>query len=314
MEEGDRAETGRAAVDRLVKEHRVQAITGVASSAVMSGIRDQVEAAEVPLVGSNASPSSLGSVKYIWRTSYVNNEAGRALGGYLATRKSLPAYVISDNSPTSREVVSGFLSAYHGTPNRPALADDPVQVPMVSTSGLSLTSYLNAIRSSGARAVFASFAPETVATFVRAYRAAGLTAALYAPGFASEGANALHDLGDAAGGIYTAMNYAPDLDNGANRTFASEYQKRYSTPPSTYAMASYDAAAVLDKALQLAGGDLTPQSVNSALSGIGQIDSPRGWWQFNQSRTPFQRWYLRQVRKAGQVLTNTMLTDLAMLG
>jgi len=109
------------------------------------------------------------------------------------------------------------------------------------------------------------------------------------------------------------MNYAPDLDNGANRIFASEYQKAYNAPPSTYAMASYDAAAVLDKALELAI-DLTSQSVNIALSKIGQIDSPRGSWQFNQSRTPLQRWYLRQVRKEGQVLTNALLGDLAMLG
>jgi branched-chain amino acid transport system substrate-binding protein len=313
VEEGESAASGRAAVDKLIKEHGVHAMTGVASSTVMTGIRDQVEAAQVPLLGSNASPSSLGSVKYIWRTSYVNNEAGRALGGYLAVRH-LSTFVISDDAPTSREVVSGFLGTYNGVVGHLQLADDPVQVPLVSNPGTSLTGALSAIRNSGARAVFAAFAPQTAPTFLKAYRSAGLSAAVYAPGFVSEGAGALHDLGESAGGLYTAMNYAPDLDNGANRTFASEYQKQYNTPPSTYAMASYDAGAVLDKALQLAGGDLAPQSVNTALSEVGQIDSPRGGWQFNQSRTPLQRWYLRQVRKAGQVLTNTLLGDLAMLG
>ena len=314
MEEGDSADSGRAAVDKLVKEYAVQAMTGVASSKVMSGIRDQVEAAQVPLLGSNASPTSLGSVKYIWRTSYVNNEAGRALGGYLAVQRGMSTYVISDDVPTSREEVSGFVSTYNGVTNHPSLTDDPVQIPLTANPGMPLTGYLNAIRASGARAVFASFAPENALAFLKAYRAAGLTASLYAPGFLSEGAGVLRGLGDAAGGLYTAMNYAPDLDNGANRTFAAEYQKLYNTPPSTYAMASYDAAAVLDKALQLAGGDLAPQSVNTALSQIGQIDSPRGGWQFNQSRTPLQRWYLRQVRKTGQVFTNILLSDLAMLG
>ncbi len=84
--------------------------------------------------------------------------------------------------------------------------------------------------------------------------------------------------------------------------------------PSTYAMASYDAAAVLDKALALAAGDLAPQTINTALTDIGQIDSPRGAWQFNQTRTPLQRWYLRQVRREGQALSNALLGDLAMLG
>ncbi len=314
VDEGGNAEAGRAAADKLIKDHAVQAISGVASSEVMNGIREQIEAAQVPLLGSNASPSSLGSVKYIWRTSYVNDEVGRALGGYLATRKNQSVYVISDESPTAHEQVTGFTSTFLGLAGHPSLADDPVQIPLAGNPGLALGGYLNAIRASQAKAVFAAFSGEAVPAFVKAYRAAGISAPLYTPGFATEGATAMHDLGDAANGIFTAMNYAPDLDNGANRMFASEYQKAFTNLPTTYAMASYDAAAVLDKALELAAGDLAPRSVNIALSEIGQIDSPRGSWQFNQTRTPLQRWYLRQVRRSGQVLTNTLLGDLAMLG
>ena len=55
-------------------------LTGVVNSAVMLGIRDSVEQAQVPLIGSNASPTSLQSDVYIWRTSYVLDEAGQALG------------------------------------------------------------------------------------------------------------------------------------------------------------------------------------------------------------------------------------------
>ena len=50
------------------------------------------------------------------------------------------------------------------------------------------------------------------------------------------------------------------------------------------------------------------------MSAVGALDSPRGSWQFNQSRTPLQRWYLRQVRKDGQVVDNTVLGDLGMQG
>ncbi len=55
--------------------------------------------------------------------------------------------------------------------------------------------------------------------------------------------------------IYTALNYSPDLDNAANRRFASAYRKRYNATPTTYAMASYDAAQVLDTAIRLAGAE-----------------------------------------------------------
>jgi branched-chain amino acid transport system substrate-binding protein len=313
-EEGDSADSGRAAVDKLIKEHAVAAMSGVASSTVMTAIRDQVENAQVPLLGSNASPSNLGSVKYIWRTSYVNDEAGRALGGYLALKRNQSVYVIGDDSDTSREQVAGFLRTFRGIPDHPSLAGDAAQVPASNISSASLAGYLTAIRTSGAKVVFAAFNGDAATTFVKAYRAAAIGAQLYAPGFITEGTRALQSLGDGANGIYTAMNYAPDLDNGANRTFASSYQQVYNQLPSTYAMASYDAAAVLDKAIGITGSDLAPQSINTALSEIGQVDSPRGSWQFNQTRTPLQRWYLRQVRREGQVLTNAMLGDLAMLG
>ena len=313
-EEGDSAETGRAAVDKLIKEHAVQVMSGVAGSTVMTAIRDQVEAAQVPLLGSNASPNTLGSVKYIWRTSYVNDEAGRALGGYLATRRNQSVYVVSDDSEPAREQVSGFLRTFNGLPGHPDVVGDPVQIPLVSSPNLPLGSYLNAIHASGARTVFAAFSADTAIPFFKAWRAAGMSTPIYAPGFVTEGPTALRDLGDSVSGLYTAMNYAPDLDNGANRTFASAFQQLYNMLPSTYAMASYDAAAVLDKALALAGSDLSPQSINTALSELGEIDSPRGSWQFNQTRTPLQRWYLRQVRREGVVLTNTLLSDLAMLG
>src|SRR4029079_3337112 len=108
----------------------------------------------------------------------------------------------------------------------------------------------------------------------------------------------LKQQGTAANGVFTAMNYSPDLDNPANRHFVSDYQKTYSSIPSAYAVASYDAAMVIDKAIEgVVDTDLTAQSLNAALGRLGQIDSPRGAWQFTANRAPLQKWYLRQVRK-----------------
>ncbi len=316
-DEGETADSAKAAVDKLVKQSSAQVLTGVASSTAMTAIRDQVEAAQTPLVGSNASPTALGSVKYIWRTSYVNSDPGTALGGYVAqyltTQNKAPVYVLYDDTPGSRDGLNGFITAYTGVAGHPDVATDPVQVPLFSNPGTSLTPYLDAIRTSPAKAVVAFFQGTSAVHFVKAYRAANLSQTVFAPGFLTEG-DVLKQQGDAANGIYTSLNYSPDLDNAANRVFASEYQASYNTPPSTYAMASYDAAAVLDKALGLAGNDLTSQSINAALGRVGEIDSPRGNWQFNQSRTPLQKWYLRQVRRDGALLSNVLLSDLATLG
>ncbi|MEU1687372.1 ABC transporter substrate-binding protein [Micromonospora sp. NPDC005707] len=324
-EEGDTAKTGQAAVDRLVKEG-VLALTGVVSSAVMLGIRDAVEQARMPLIGSNASPISLQSVVYIWRTSYVLNEPGEALGEYL--RQTLDASsriaIFGTQGQSSRDVIDGLRRGYEQGGRR--LADDPIFTPDYPNPGKGV--YTGSIRKAldrrpGPDAVFCHYTGAQAVQFVKQLYAEGYRGPIYAPGFLTEG-TVLGQLDDGEkgeerglieeNGIETALNYSADLNNTANRVFASAYRKTYNASPTTYAMASYDAALVLDKAIRLVGDNPTPQQVNLALGKIGQIDSPRGAWQFNQSRTPQQKWYLRRVQLDGRMLANVVINELATLG
>ena len=101
---------------------------------------------------------------------------------------------------------------------------------------------------------------------------------LYAAGFLTEGST-LPAEGDAAEGIYSVLNYAADLDNEANRTFVADWMAEHKAAPTTYAMASYDAASVLDKAItQLTkdGDKVTPENINDAIGKLGQISREVG--------------------------------------
>jgi len=311
-DEGETAKSGKAAVDQLLKQN-VLALTGVVSSSVMVGIRDTVEEARVPLIGSNASPSSLQSVVYIWRTSYVLDEAGRALGRYL--RDQLPANgrlaIIVPENVGSPDVVRGFRQEFGATDQRIA---DPVTNTNPTTSP-NKTTYVADIEKALAKkptAVFCFYSGAAAVEFIKQLRDQ-FSGPVYAPGFLTEG-NVLESLGQDALGIQTALNYSADLNNTSNRVFASAYRKKHQLTPTTYAMASYDAAQVLDQAIQLTGGSPSPQQVNLALGRIGQIDSPRGIWQFNQPRTPQQKWYLREVQRDGQATSNVLINELATLG
>ncbi|GAB3356098.1 ABC transporter substrate-binding protein [Micromonospora halotolerans] len=324
-EEGDTAKTGQAAVDRLVKEG-VLALTGVVSSAVMLGIRDAVEQARMPLIGSNASPISLQSVVYIWRTSYVLNEPGEALGQYLRDKldASSQIAIFGTQGQSSRDVIDGLRRGYEQGGRR--LTDDPIFTPDYPNPGKG--AYAGSIRKALDRrpapdVVFCHYSGAQAVQFVKQLYAEGYKGPIYAPGFLTEG-TVLGQLDDGEKGeergliekygIETALNYSADLNNTANRVFASAYRKTYNVSPTTYAMASYDAAQVLNKAIRLVGDNPTPQQVNLALGKIGQIDSPRGAWQFNQSRTPQQKWYLRQVQLDGRILANVVINELATLG
>src|SRR5262249_47573211 len=139
---------------------------------------------------------------------------------------------------------------------------------------------------------------------------------LFAPGRLTEGATRPKQLDKSVtmpSTIFTALNYAPDLDNEANRRFVSAYHDAYGSQPTAYAMTAYDCAFVLDQALGPLGPSPIPADVNQAMSTLGQIQSPRGTWAFNSNRGPQQRWYLRRLQLDGQVLANLVDADLEVL-
>lgn len=312
-DEGATADSGKAAVESLLKQD-VVALTGVVDSSVMLNIRDTVEQAKVPLIASNASPTSLQSVVYIWRTSYVNDEAGRALGPYVKKRLKSSSRVctISPNTPAGRDAVKGFRESFGASDTR---LRPPIWVgDVASPSDTVLHQRIGELMQQHPQAIFCFFAGNSAVRFLRQLYEAGYRKQVYGPGFLTEGGVLNNLTAQEAKGIITALNYSSDLNNRANRMFASAYRKAQNRPPSTYAMASFDAAQVLDKAIRIAGDQLNPRELNLALGRIGQVDSPRGPWQFNQPRTPQQKWYLRRVEFDGRTLSNVLVEKLGTLG
>jgi branched-chain amino acid transport system substrate-binding protein len=309
VDEGESPDSGKAALDTLLKKENVLALSGVVSSGVMGAIRDTVEAAQVPLVGSNASPSTLQGVKYIWRTSWGATDPGRAIGKYVAdTIKNGVVATMAPSYAAGKDFVSGFVETFEA-----AGGNLGQQLwTRFSPPQLDFSTELSALAASNAEAVFCFYAGAFAWNFVKQFRRAGLKQTLFACGFLTEGAPLTSEGKDALT-IKTCLNYSPDLDNPANRLFASQYFQTYNRAPTTFAMAAYDAATVLDKAITLAGNDLTPQALNLAIGRVGQVNSPRGPWEFSQNRTPLQKWYLREVRYDGPVISNVVLQELVTL-
>ncbi|MFG2640321.1 ABC transporter substrate-binding protein [Streptomyces sp. NPDC048370] len=306
-DEGETADSGKAAAEKLVKQDRVLAVSGVVSSATINGVKDLFETNRIPLVGSNASPTTLTGTTYVWRTSYVNDEPGKALGKHVAEKAGGPVFLIAAGYQAGKDEVEGFKSTF--LPAGGKIAGEEVYTPFPGTKNFQ--PYLAQIERSGAKAVFCFYAGGAAVDFVKQYRDFGLAGKipLYAPGFLTEG-GVLKGQGEAATGIRTALNYSADLDNAANKRFAPAYTTVYGSAPTTYAMASWDAAQVLDKAIKAAGDTVTPETVNAAIAKVGDIDSPRGTWRFNGAGTPIQPWYLREVRNGA----NTVSSELVRLG
>ncbi|MEH1126230.1 ABC transporter substrate-binding protein [Micromonospora sp. CPCC 206061] len=311
-DEGADARSAKAAVESLLKQGAL-ALTGIANVGTMAGIRDTVESAKVPLIASNGIPRSLQSVLYIWCTSYVASEPSDALAAYLKREMSSleRVTVVAPDDDNGQDAVDAFRQEF-GTGDA-RLTSTVLTEPTVSANRSFFDTALNQVRGINPDVVYAFYSGQAATEFVKQYRAKGIRARIYAPGFFTDG-TMLADTGDEARGIFTAMNYSADINNAANRLFATSYRRAHDATPSAAAMASYDAAQVLDKAIRLSRDRLTSPQVNLMLGRVGQIDSPRGGWQFNQPRTPQQKWYLREVRRDGQVLSNVLINELATLG
>jgi branched-chain amino acid transport system substrate-binding protein len=315
IDEGATADSGVRAVKAALKSDAYDVLVGVANSQVMAEVADAVTAAKIPLVGSNGSPSDMRSSPYIWRTSFVAGEASKALADYLL---QIPANLVQRNElsrPTSVTVYND------GTPDAVAEATVfvsslagavPVHQIQAAAGAPAAAGVFSQIQSYGSDLVYAATAVTNGQAFIDAYRKAGISAPLCGPGALTERGS--QSAGSA--GVFTSMNYAPDLNNAANATFASayySYSQNNDKIPTAYAMTTYDAAAVLAVTVSSLSGTIDSQAINDGLTRTQSIDSPRGRWQFNQSRTPLQQWYLRQVRSDGPVLDNRVLADLEAL-
>jgi branched-chain amino acid transport system substrate-binding protein len=269
--------------------------------------------AKIPFIGANARPE-LKDIARVWHTSYLSQETGAAIAQYVNDNVEGSVYAIGPDYQGGWDQLKGFTDAFAKAGGQLANPDGKTRfTPFPQTKNF--TPYFAQIKASGAAAVYTFYAGGAAVDFVKQYAQSEIKdLPLYAAGFLTEG-GVLNAQGEAAKNVYSVLNYSPDLDNAENRAFVAAWKADHDGPPTTYAMASYDAAAVLDKAIAAAGDNPTAESINTAIGGLGQIDSPRGQWQFSKkTHSPVQKWYLRQVRQDGRALSNTVVGDLATVG
>lgn len=313
VDEGEGKQTTRNGIKKLIEQDKVSVVVGTISSDAVGEVQPATTAAKIPFLGTGGRPDNLKDLTYTWHTSWQNRDAGAALADYIRTNVKGPVYAIGPDYKGGWDQVGGFVDPFLTGGGKLANPDGkPTFTPFPATTNY--LPYLNAIPAD-AKAVFAFFGGANAIDFVKAYAQAGLQAKLplYAGGFTVEGA-VLTAQGAAADGIYSSLNYAPDLDNPANRAFATAFQSKYDAIPDLYNVTAYDAALVLDRAIAAAGANPTSASINAAIGKFGQLDSPRGQWRYGEQHSPIQPWYLRQVRLDGRGRANVVVQTLTTLG
>ncbi len=312
-DEGDGPATALPAATRLVKQDRVLALGGIVAGGSYQAVSALTIENKVPLVGANGRPD-VKDTTWLWHTSFISDEPGAAIAPYIKNNVNGPVWAIGPDYQGGHDELRGFTDTFTRLGGKLANPDGKTTwTPFPATTNF--LPYFTQIKNSDAKAVYAFYAGKNAIDFVRQYKQSDVKDLPLYGAFLTEG-TVLQAQGASAEGIWSVLNYSPDLDNAANRTFVDGWRARHADrQPTTFAMASYDAAAVLDKAIAGINGDVTSQAINDAIGKLGQIDSPRAPWQFNRStHAPVQKWYLRQVRNDGRALSNVNVQELATLG
>lgn len=312
-DEGEAPDKGVPAVQRLVQRDRVDVLVGIVNSATALGAKDIVAGAKKLLIVSNAGANQLteGNVPYVWRTSFTNGQIGYAVGQYLAKAPEGQdgAYAIAADYVAGNQAVAGFKAGMEAGGGKIV---GEAATPFGTTQDFQ--PFLSKIRSSDAGACYCFYGGAEAVAFVKQYNEFGLSdrIPLLSSGFLTEG-GVLEAQGKAATGLRTALHYSAELDNPANQEFVKAYTAKVSKPPTVYAMQTWDAAALLDRAVNGASA-LDGDTLAKRLEGLGEIaDSPRGAWSFDQ-RSPKHTIYLREVTPKGGGFVNAVKEELGSFG
>jgi branched-chain amino acid transport system substrate-binding protein len=310
-DEGDWTETGVAAVRRLIEDDEVQAVVGVLSSETALAAKEIANNTETPLIvtGTGADEFADGT-DYVWRTSSTNSGLGSALGKVIAQETDLgSAYVFGSDDTAGHELSDSFMIALEASGSSVAGQSYTPAGVTEEWSGLFAKA-----KESGADAIFAAYAGKEAEAFVKQYRDSKLArnTRLYGPGFLTEG-DVLTALGSAASGVRTALHYSDAMDSLMNDAFVKDYRKAYDAAPTVYSVQAYDAAAALDKALDLSD-DVNRNEIADSLESVGTIVSPRGNWTFDPNHNPDQPYFLRVVKATPDGPRNVVLQEITSPG
>ena len=138
-----------------------------------------------------------------------------------------------------------------------AMGSDQVTSRRAMLASLALTALaiepsLARIATSGSDAIFTFMPGGMGVNLVKQYAQAGLAGEIPFLSAFTVDETTLPATQDAALGLQAGAQWAPNLDNAANKEFVAAFEAEYGYAPATYAAQGYDAARLIDAALKKA--------------------------------------------------------------
>lgn len=296
-------DVGRQAAERMVKQNKVDFMTGIVFSNVMLAVGTPTFQSKTFYISANAGPSQYAGEQcnpYFFSASYQNDNIHEAAGQVVTEKGFKNVAVIAPNYPAGKDAINGFKRFYKGeiaSESLPAL------------NQLNFGTEIAQLRASKADAVYIFLPGGMGINFIKQFVAAGLSKdmTLIGPGFSGD-EDVIRAVGEPMLGMFNTTQWAHDMDYPANKKFVSAFEKEYGRLPTLYAAQGYDAAQLIGSAVRDTKGKLEDKSTVRKALLAAKFDSVRGAFKFNVNHFPIQNYYLRIVSKDSKGrITNRMI-------
>ena len=282
---------GRQVADEMLKRDKVDFMTGIIWSNVMLALYQPVIESGTMLISANAGPHELAGEKCapnFFSASWQNDQTPEAMGKFMDDQKMSDIYLIAPDYAAGHDMMSGFKRFFKG------------KVTAETYSKFGQSDYqveISQIRDANPKAVFAFLPGGMGIQFVKQYAQSGVREKIPLYSAFTVDETTLPAIGDAADGNYEVGFWSPDLDNPRNKEFVTAFRQKYNYWPSFYAAQSFDAIAMIDRAVAAVKGDLANRK--GMIEALEKADFPsvRGKFKYNTNHFPIENFYLLRIKK-----------------
>ena len=297
-DDGFKPAIGKQKTDKLVKQDKVQFVTGFIWSHVLLASQKSALGAGKFLISSNAGPSQMAGKlchKNFFSTSWQNDQTPMAMGEVLNLNNVKSLYVMAPNYAAGKNMVAGVTRTFKGR----IVGKDLTK--WGKDAQLDFSAELAKAKASGAEGIFVFYPGKAGGAFIKQYAQAGLQGKIPLYSVFTVDSIALPKLQKAnmngvMGSVMTQF-WAPDLDTPQNKKFVSGFKRKYGRYPSFYAAQSYDTIFLIKSAVEAVKGDLSNKDGMRAAMKKANFPSVRGKFSYGNNHFPIQNFYSREVVK-----------------
>ncbi|MFC5848806.1 ABC transporter substrate-binding protein [Deinococcus petrolearius] len=295
--------------NKMISSDKVDLMAGVVLTPSAYALSSVVEKANVPLVVFNAAGNALTRERknpYVFRVSGNAWQYSNPFGRYVASKVSKNTFLIAADYAFGKESVADFKASYAAAGGKVA---GEVYTPLGSTD---FSPYLARIAAARPAAVYAVLSGADAVLFMKQFAQFGLNKSVKLAVFGDmTDEKFIGAVGDSAVGYLSALPWAYDLPNDANRAFISAYRAKYKEAPGVFAQRGWDTARVIVEALKRTKGNVSNKpALLGALRSVS-FPSPRGTFRFDSvTQNVINPVYVREVARTPDGLVNRLVTTL----